>query len=216
MSQPNTHLSRALGSESANAAPPAPGEGDDYRLFFDQSPLPMWVFNEETLAFVDVNQAAVVTYGYSRDEFLRMDITQIRPPEEIPSLLQRIRHGAACPPRTWKHVTKGGRVIDVEVAATPLIMAGHAVRLTVIRDVSEQKKVEDQLRQAQKIETVGQLAAGMAHDFSNLLTAIIGHTEMLSEYLAPTDPRAIEVAGIRHATELAAGLTKQLLAFGRK
>ena len=176
----------------------------------------MWVFDEDTLAFVEVNQAAVVTYGYSRDEFLRMDITQIRPPEEIPALLERIRDVAAHPPRTWKHVTKAGRVIDVEVAATRLIMGGHAFRLTVIRDVSEQKKLEDQLRQAQKMETVGQLAAGIAHDFSNLLTAIIGHTEMLSEYLAPSDPRATEVAGIRHATELASGLTRQLQAFGRE
>jgi CheY-like chemotaxis protein len=69
---------------------------------------------------------------------------------------------------------------------------------------------------ARLLETVGQLAGGIAHDFSNLLTAILGHVEMLSDDLAPGDPRAADVTGIRHAAERAANLTQQLLAFSRK
>jgi hypothetical protein len=189
---------------------------DAYRLVFEHSPQPMWVFDEKTLAFIDVNQAAVAAYGYSRDEFLRMDITQIRPPDDIAALLQRIRSGAEHTPRVWTHVTKNGRAIDVEVASRRVSIGGRAVRMAIVRDVSAHRKLEEQLRQAQKIETVGQLAGGIAHDFNNLLTAILGHAEMLSEYCAADDPRAVEIAGIRDAAELAASLTRQLLAFSRK
>jgi nitrogen-specific signal transduction histidine kinase len=86
----------------------------------------------------------------------------------------------------------------------------------MVRDISQQRALEEQLRQAQKIETVGQLAGGIAHDFNNLLTAILGHVEMLGDDLAPGDPRAADVTGIRQAAELAASLTQQLLAFSRK
>src|SRR5947208_5836163 len=154
----------AASYESSRAVAPARLAGDAYRLLFEQSPQPMWVFDEQTLAFIDVNEAAIATYGYSRDEFLRMDITQIRPPEEIPTLLQRIRSGAAQPPRVWIHLTKSGRAIDVEVASKTLIIGGRAVRLAVVRDVSEHRALEEQVRQAHKIETVGQLAGGIAHD----------------------------------------------------
>src|SRR2546422_609556 len=91
-------------------------DAEAYRLVFEQSPQPMWVFDEKTLVFIDVNEAAIAIYGYSRDEFLRMDITQIRPPEEIPTLLQRIRSGVAHPPRVWLHLTKSGREPDAPIA----------------------------------------------------------------------------------------------------
>src|SRR5437588_586979 len=83
--------------------------------------------------------------------------------------------------------------LDAEVASKTLIIGGRAVRLAVVRDVSEHRALEEQVRQAHKIETVGQLAGGIAHDFDNLLTAILGHTEMLAEYIAPGDPRAVEI-----------------------
>src|SRR5437899_8110307 len=129
MSLSNTHPDGAapVSYAPSHGAACAPLDGDAYRLVFEQSPQPMWVFDEKTLAFIDVNLAAIATYGYSRDEFLRMDITQIRPPEEIPALLQRIRSGAAHPPRVWIHLTKRGRAIDVEVASKTLIIGGRPV-----------------------------------------------------------------------------------------
>jgi two-component system, cell cycle sensor histidine kinase and response regulator CckA len=75
---------------------------------------------------------------------------------------------------------------------------------------------EEQLRQTQKMETLGQLAGGIAHDFNNLLTAIVGHAELLADDLAAGDPRGAQVDGIRQAAETASTLTQQLLAFGRK
>jgi PAS domain S-box-containing protein len=189
-----------------------------HRIMFDACPQPMWAFDEQTLRFVDVNASAIATYGYSRDEFLAMDITQIRPPEEIPRVLDLIRGESQTVglPHASRHRTKSGEIIEVEVVASRIELDGRRARLVVARDVSERRALEDQLRQAQKIETVGRLAGGVAHDFNNLLTAIIGHAELLSDYFAPADPRAVEIAGIRHAADLAAGLTRQLLAFSRK
>jgi PAS domain S-box-containing protein len=184
-----------------------------YHRLFDENPEPMWLFDEETLRFLDVNRAAIAVYGYSRDEFLQMDVSAIRPTEDVDRLLDHIR-GAG--PRGEWHRTKSGQDIDVEVVVSRLMLHGRPARLVIARDVSLKVALESQLRHSQKIETVGQLASGIAHDFNNLLTAIVGHVEVLSDYLAPGDPRAAEVHAIREAAELAADLTRQLVVFSRK
>ena len=92
----------------------------------------------------------------------------------------------------------------------PLYFLAH------LRDVTERKNLEDQLRQAQKMEAVGQLAGGIAHDFNNLLTAILGNAELLQAEMGPRDPRRLDVVEISRAAHRAATLTRQLLAFSRK
>ncbi len=187
------------------------------RALFDQSPQPMWAFEEQTLRFVDVNAAAIALYGYSRDEFLGMAITDIRSLDDLPRLFDELQSDVpAFPLATWNHRRKDGSTIEVEELTNRVVLDGCAARLVAVRDVSRRREDEERLRQAQKMETVGQLAGGVAHDFNNLLAAIVGHTDLLSEYFATADPRAIEVAGIRHAADLAARLTRQLLEFSRK
>jgi two-component system, cell cycle sensor histidine kinase and response regulator CckA len=123
-----------------------------FRLLFINNPQPMWVFDAETNRFLEVNRAAVAHYGYSRDEFLNMRITDIRPPEDVPRLLEDtakaksgLRH-AGC----WRHRLKDGRLIDVEITSDSLSFAGKDAVLVVVREVTEQKRAEEALRQAEE------------------------------------------------------------------
>lgn len=320
-------------------------EDQSYRLLFENSPQPMWLYDYETLAFLAVNDAAIFHYGYSRAEFLSMTIKDIRDPADIPDLIRAttgvfgmiLRES-----RIWRHRKKDGTFILVEIAANDHIWNGRRARLVLVTDVTArvqtesklleserrqeaairasaqilfdwdlksndiayagslqeklgyaafelsggitrftelvhsedrvafqkevervldthdplsfefrvQKKdggylyfdsqghfiqdengnwrligfltdvtsrrlLEAQFIQAQKMEAVGHLAGGVAHDFNNILGVILGYTALLEAQ--PLSPRTFEyVAEIDQAAKRAAVLTRQLLAFGRK
>jgi len=114
--------------------------------------------------------------------------------------------------------TRSGTTYELELTASPVRdRDGRIVSfVSVGRDVTRERALEDQLRQAQKMEAVGQLAGGIAHDFNNMLTAIQGYSELLLADLPDVDPRRDDVLEIRLAAERAASLTRQLLAFGRR
>jgi two-component system cell cycle sensor histidine kinase/response regulator CckA len=189
-----------------------------YRLLFENNPQPMWVFDLETLAFLAVNDAAVRNYGYSREEFLAMTLKDIRPAEDIPKLLDdvRVSPGQLHSSRGWRHQKKDGSIIQVEIIAHPIEFAGRSARLVLASDVTERQKLEEQFRQAQRLESVGRLAGGVAHDFNNLLTVISGYTEMAISELAADSEVSVNLREVRAAGERAAALTQQLLAFSRK
>ena len=187
----------------------------DRSRLFDESPEPMWLYDEETLRFLDVNRAASAVYGYTRDEFLQMGIADIQTPEAMDRLRDQVKAGAGLRGER-KHRTRNGDCIDVEVVASRMTLDGRPARLEIARDVSLKLALESQLLHAQKIETVGRLAGGVAHDFNNVLAAMVGHIEVLSDHLAPGDPRLSEVQAIREAAELAADLTRQLVVFSSK
>jgi len=192
---------------------------EKYKILFDANPNPMWVYDPRTLAFLAVNQAVVRVYGYSRDEFLAMTIKEIRPPEEVPVLLEQLKGPLEDVSRSdglWRHRKKDGSTLDMEIVASTILFGGVPARLVMATDVSEKKKLESQLLQAQKMEAIGRLAGGVAHDFNNILGVITGYSEMLEMNLPAEGPGHGRLEQIKKAAARAAALTRQLLAFSRK
>ncbi|HSE49394.1 MAG TPA: ATP-binding protein [Terriglobales bacterium] len=188
-----------------------------FRLLFAANPHPMWVVDLETLRFLEVNDAAVRRYGYSRDEFLSMRLTQIRPPDEVPKLLESLADETGIREfGVWKHACKNGEIVTVEIHAEPIQFAGHNAMLVLSQDLTERQRLEEQLRQSQKMEAVGTLAGGIAHDFNNLLTVIKGYSCLVLDRVKEDEQLAREVGQIEKAAEKAATLTRQLLAFSRR
>ena len=189
-----------------------------YQRLFDANPEAMWVYDEETQRILAVNDAAVTRYGYSEAEFLEMTIEDLRPPEDVPALRQLIAEGVNRFGYSghWRHKKREGAVIEVEITSHELSFAGRPARLVLARDVTETRRLEEQLRQAQKMEAVGRLAGGIAHDFNNLLTAILGTTQLLLRDIEPGATMRDDVEEIRKAALRAADLTRQLLAYSRR
>jgi two-component system cell cycle sensor histidine kinase/response regulator CckA len=191
---------------------------EQYRLLFEGNPNPMWVFDTENLAILAVNEVAIRFYGYSQDEFLRMTMGDLRSPEEVPQLLAGVA-GATMPigsSGAFKHLHKSGVVIDVEIASSPIVFQGRSAWLGLVNDVTERNSLQAQFLQAQKMESLGRLAGGVAHDLNNLLGVVLGYGELTQERLDPTSPLHRNLEGIQKAARQAVSVVRQLLAFSRK
>jgi two-component system cell cycle sensor histidine kinase/response regulator CckA len=197
---------------------------DRYRLLFESNPHPMWVYDLETLRFLDVNEAAVRQYGYTRNEFYSMKLTDIRPPEDVSQLLDFIEEGVPAHEESyWRHRRKDGSIIHIELISHELEIGGRRCRFALALDISLRVAAEDALRasneqlmQSQRLESVGRLAGGVAHDFNNLLTAIIGYSDLSLRKLKADEPTHQYIGEVKKAASRAAALTRQLLAFSRK
>ena len=111
-----------------------------YRLLFESTPQPIWVYNEDTLAFLAVNEAATRIYGYTRDEFLLMTINDIRPQEDIPTLMIKNDLVISSP---WRHRTRTGKTIYVEISSHPVVFDGKNSKLVIVNDVTERKLLDE-------------------------------------------------------------------------
>jgi len=121
-----------------------------YRTLFEMNPLPMWVYDIESLAFTAVNDAAVRHYGYSRDEFLRMTIADIRPPEEIPIMLDAVKHiEGRRGPTQFKHRQGDGTIIDVDVTSFEFVTGSRHQRLVIAQDITERLRADEELRRSE-------------------------------------------------------------------
>ena len=186
-----------------------------FRLLFEENPQPMLVLDEAGSRILEANRAACDLYGYTPEEFRKKRVADLQGPEDAGRFAAETR-AAARATGTWRHRTHNGRMIDVEIARHEIDYGGGKAQLAVLMDITGRRQLEEQLRQAQKMEAVGMLAGGVAHDFNNLLTIITGYSQLVLSHLAPDDPHRHSLEQIMKAGERAAGLTKQLLAFSRR
>jgi PAS domain S-box-containing protein len=121
---------------------------EGFRLLFNKVPQPLWVYDEETLAFLEVNDAAVASYGYSRKEFLSMTINDIRPPADTPILIEHLsRKGLLKEQVFWRHKTKDGTILYVEIKSNSVGFNGKRARLVLSSRVTEPRDTEADMAQ---------------------------------------------------------------------
>jgi two-component system cell cycle sensor histidine kinase/response regulator CckA len=170
--------------------------------------------------FLTVNPALIKMLGYGWvEELLQLDITRdvyAHPEQRADLTAQFGQRDEARTETEWKR--KDGSLITVRLNVRTVRDPGGQLECYegLVEDVTEQRSLENQFRQAQRLEAVGRLAGGVAHDFNNILTAITGYSDLLLEDLGPEDPKRPDVEEIKAAALRAAALTRQLLAFSRK
>jgi PAS domain S-box-containing protein len=175
--------------------------------------------------FLAVNDSACRRLGYTREELLRMTILDIDAPEsavDVRAIVERLKLGEKVM-FEQAHFAKDGRRFPVEINAQSFRFQERVVVFSVVRDITERKRAETerenlqgQLTQAQKMESVGRLAGGVAHDFNNMLQSILGNADLAMLDLPPDSPARESLMEIRRSAERSADLTRQLLAFARK
>jgi len=165
-------FSVAAHSESAQPDQPTALEKSDadlhHHALFETNPQPMWIYDLETLKFLAVNNAAVEVYRYSRDEFLAMTIKDIRPPEDVPRLLENISKvtDGLDLAGSWRLIKKDGSIVDVEITSHTLTYQGRAAELVMAYNISARKEIERALRRSEdRYRAVSELTSDFAYAF---------------------------------------------------
>ena len=166
------------------------------------------------------NQGAERIYGYTAQEMIGQNVRRLTTPDgadEISGILEKLKRGERVEHADAVRVTKDGRHLNMSITISPVTDAsGNVVGASAIaRDMTAQKRAEDQLRQSQKMEAIGRLAGGVAHDFNNILGIIAACSELLRDRVIPGESSQY-LANIQKAIERGASLTRHLLAFSRK
>jgi hypothetical protein len=200
-----------------------------YRFLFEANPIPMMFSDLETDRFVEVNQAALAAYGWTRAEFVTLrpvDLAVVGPDSEFEELKQVrdegrdvVRFGPVL------HGKKDGTHMRVLVTTFQATYDDRPARFAMVEDVTEKEELERRYHQAERLESVGQLAGGVAHDFNNLLGVILNFTGFVKERVVAAaqegggerwSPVAQDLERVERAATSAARLTHQLLSFARR
>ncbi len=166
---------------------------------------------------VDANTAAVEFYGWPRDVLRSMRITDINTlsQAEVEAELQNARTGRRKYFR-FRHRTAGGEIRHVEVHSGPIEVGAQEFLFSIVHDVTERDRLEEQLQQSQRLEGIGRLAGGVAHDFNNLLTVMLTTAGAMARYVGDDPDLRGYVEDLMSAAQRAAALTRELLAFSRR
>ncbi len=216
LKQTNEHLQTEIW-ERQKAAEALRESEDRYQLLFRENPLPMWVIDIETLRFLAVNQAAIQGYGYAEKELLAMTVKELHCAEDLPVLEKRLSGANVRIPSNCfisRHRKKDGSVIAVEISSRLIRFDGREAKLALANDITERQKLEAQFLRAQRIEGIGTLATGMAHDLNNILAPILISAGTLRWALTPEEQEKA-INRIEVSVKRGAGVIQQVLTFGR-
>ncbi|MBI3950966.1 MAG: response regulator [Acidobacteria bacterium] len=186
-----------------------------YRLLFEQAQDAIGII-DDNLRFLDVNPKCAELSDYTRAELLEMSVFSLLRPEAIEGakrLFEQLKRNGTLRIPECKMVQKQGGEIFVEISAAALDRGTYQF---IARDVTEEKHLQQELFEMQKMDSIGKLASGIAHDFNNLLGAILGYASLLKSELSPEQPLYEYVNIVESSAQRGADLTRQLLAFGRR
>lgn len=207
-------------SEDITARKQMENEATRFGRIVEKSLSEIYTYDAETLCFTQVNQGARTNLGYSLEDLRQLaadDITPLLSKQDLDELLQPLRDGTTEEVTfTTLHERKDGTSYDVELHVQLMQEETPPVFVANAKDVTKQKRLEEQLRQAQKMEAVGQITGGIAHDFNNILAIVMGNLEFLQEIIEGNSKAEECIDGALSGTKRGAALTQKLLGFTRQ
>jgi two-component system cell cycle sensor histidine kinase/response regulator CckA len=186
---------------------------------FNANPEPMTIAIMSNGLYIDVNESFLRITEHRREDVIghtSLDLHFWERPEDRAKFIEILTNRGSVRDLEITFLTKSGEQRIGMILAETIEVDGQTCVLAIVKDFTDQKGLEKQLRQSQKMEAIGQLSGGIAHDFNNLLSVIIGYCEAIEERLSPDDPLQRKCEQIKKAGQSAASLTRQLLAFSRQ